>query len=249
MNILHVLEQVFDPQVTDKQWKKPFTAQHGQTKHMNQSQEKKKIGSGFYSKVYKTDDPHVVSKRPGLGYLDVDDKDGYWIFIKEVVDHKLWEGNPYFPRVYSFKRISDPKQREAYSVKLETLQEFNDTSKKELEFVFRKLFGLENFDEMIKSLAYAKDKKINEKDIQVLTRDLIVALIKSNGSNIATLHTGKKIGEMFDVENFDPKLLEATKILHSIQREKALHIDYTSGNIMIRRGTTGIQPVIVDPFI
>jgi len=235
MKILDILEQVYDPQVTDRQWRSEFDH-----KYSTRDKQGRPMGSGFYADVYDTDDPHVVKKRHSDPYLSkgIDrEYTGYWIYIKHIVDNKLWEDNPYFPRVYSFKRITDPKGNETYSTKLERLHEFKrEVSTDELEFLYNKAFGVssQQYTTMIKMVGDGNAMSMFADNIQTLCRFPNRSL--------------KIMDDKIPLSDIDDNLLEATKIINSLMSKYNLQMDLHWGNIMVRRLPYGLQAVITDPF-
>lgn len=191
--------------------------------HSLDNEEKKKgyVGAGQYSTVKKDRDPHFVQKTSRDS--NVASIDGYWFFIKNVVDNKLWE-NPYFPRVYQFKKFYKGKQAH-YRAKLETLVEMSDLSKPELIAVVTRMVGYDPEDAGIIQ-PYHKEHKI---------KDLIGEIFKRVWDGKAN-------------EDMDSNMVSAIKSLKSMNEGPNYQYDLHKDNIMFRRGPHGVHPVIVDPF-
>ena len=177
-------------------------------------------GEGVFSTVKQDRDPHLVKKTSK--YAEDTHKDGYWFFIKNVIDHKLWE-NPYFPRVYQFKKFSKGDDAH-YRVQLEKLVDLNSISKKELYAMARKVFGESGMKDVI------------EKEEDIIQ---IPAALEHLCENLydGEIHT----------EGLDPDLVSAIATLRKMNANK-FEYDLHRENIMARRGPHGLHMVIVDPF-
>ena len=60
----------------------------------------KKIGGGSFAVVMQNNDAHLVSKNSN-SYISTLDIDPYFQYVHRIVDDKLYEQNPYFPRIYT----------------------------------------------------------------------------------------------------------------------------------------------------
>lgn len=177
------------------------------------------LGAGKYSTVKTDRDPHFVKKTSRSSGKAK--SDGYWYFIKVVIRNKLWE-NPYFPRVYEFKKYYKGDEAH-YRVKLESLVDLNDLSKKEIEAVIARMSGNEDRG------SYYKEENMDH--ISEIVRAIF----------------WKRTRGLF--KNPDPNLLSAMNTLRKINKGNVhLRPDLHKGNIMFRRGPHGVHPVIVDPF-
>lgn len=176
---------------------------------------------GHFSRVEKDRDPHFVKKTSKDSERATND--GYWFFIKNVVDSKLWE-NPYFPRVYQFKKFAK-EDGAHYRVQLEKLEEFSTLSKKEQFVIGRKIFGTSQL----------ADRMNDEDGGGFSTKLLIVDLIRN-------LYFGE-----VHVEGLDGDLVSAVKILRKMNTD-GYEFDLSQYNVMVRRGPTGVHLVITDPF-
>lgn len=183
--------------------------------------EKGYVGAGQYSSVKKDRDPHFVQKT-SRDFFSAR-HDGYWYFIKNVIDGKLWE-NPYFPRVYQFKKFAKGDNSH-YRVKLETLVDMKELSRQELVAVVARLVG-DDPEDMGIIQPYYKDSNIMD-----LIEEIFARVWNGNASN-----------------TMDSNLVSAMKTLRSMNTGKGYYYDLHKGNIMFRRGPHGVHPVIIDPF-
>jgi len=179
------------------------------------------VGAGQFSTVKKDRDPHFVQKTSRDA--DMARNDGYWYYIKKVIDNNLWE-NPYFPRVYEFKKFYKGSNAH-YRVKLETLVQMEDLNKPELIAVVSRMIGDDpEYLGIIQPYHH-------ENDIM----DLIKQIFRR-------VWDGKKSDKM------DTNFISAMKALKEINKNTNYLYDLHKGNIMARRGPHGVHPVIVDPF-
>lgn len=193
---------------------------------MSYKKNPKHIDSGTYALVSKDDDPHMVN-RVSRGDEETR-RDAYWVFVKYIVKHKLWE-NPYFPRLYSqHTTVYSDKQGKKTSVfsdkqkmksaKIEKLNNLNELRTQEGIFLYKKIFGedVNNFD---------KDKIADriEKEVESLSF----------------------VG---DSSKYDVNYIKAAKILHNIASKEKFILDIWYSNIMFRRNNYGVQLVFTDPF-
>jgi len=186
--------------------------------------EKGYVGAGFYSVVKKDRDPHFVQK------TSRDAKraptDGYWFFIKRVVDNKLWE-NPYFPRVYQFKKFYKGSQAH-YRVKLETLTEIELLRKDELLTILNRMVGQD-----VEDIGMVQDRM---KAYDVC--ELIVEVMKNVWDDSVSGRNAEKL---------DTNLVSAMRELKKMGGNNFSY-DLHKANVMARRGPHGLHPVIIDPF-
>jgi len=188
------------------------------------------VGSGQYSSVKKDRDPHFVQKTSRDS--DRAKEDGYWHFIKQVIDNKLWE-NPYFPRVYYFKKFHKGNSAH-YRVKLETLVDMEELNRGELVAVVARMVG-DDPEDMGIIQPYFKEGKVRDLIEKGKIRDLIETIFRRVwGGNPS--------------KGMDSNLVSAMNLLKKMNENKNYYYDLHKGNIMFRRGPHGVHPVIVDPF-
>lgn len=217
------LNEIFDTKITDRKISKEFNNE----KLSNEYFEKKSnndVNAGNFGYVKKSGDPFTVNKRPHIA-TDLEN-DGYFRYIKYVVDNNLAQSNPFFPRVYGLKTFTDKNGRSRYSIKLEKLENFDNVSINELQNLAKQLF--KNYDELIQNVKKYR-KPNNERDaIYWLFHDEIAVTDNLKNS----------------------KLKQAIEIISNLQHKDNKHFnwDLHAGNVMARRVPYGLQLVIIDPF-
>lgn len=225
-----LLEELINPEIKNRKINK-FT---------NIPDNKNVLGSGFFSRVYKDKDPHLVTKSTKTDAYNLETYDVYWYYIRKIVESKINEHNPYFPRVYgvtSYKLKSPTNKIDAKSEmrnakieKLESLHSFN----RDKELLIPILLRIRNKKYLMKYL----NTDENFSDI--------------NGLDIMTFITGfvrDDIALRNDDEHIDDKLyLQAIKFIRNISK-KAYNVDIHMDNLMIRRTPYGLQLVITDPLV
>jgi len=179
------------------------------------------VGSGSYSAVKKDRDPHFVQKTSRR--VETSKLDGYWYFIKQVIDKRLWE-NPYFPRVYQFKKFYQGDNAH-YRVKLENLVNMEDLSREELIASVTRMVGDDPEDLGIIQPYFKKH------DIKVLIENIF-----------------KRIWDGKESKEMDPSLVSAMRTIKKMHLDAKYGYDLHKGNVMFRRGPHGLHPVIVDPL-
>ena len=180
--------------------------------------------SGYYGRVHDGNDPHTVNKVPFRP--EVDGADGYHEYIKYIVEHKLYDHNPYVPRIYKFKTIKDGKNNIKYKIELERLTPFRDLDKEVVRSIGIKMVGEETFD----------DYDIN----------WCRSMGQKHGTHIAV---SKALEQIINdkVETEDANLKEICSIIQTLSYEIGADVDVHNGNIMIRMSPYP-QLVIVDPL-
>lgn len=189
-------------------------------REMHQSTTPSGFDAGHFSTVKRDRDPHFIQKTSRDSKQSQDD--GYWFFIRNVIDHKLWE-NPYFPRVYQFKKFAKDDQAH-YRVQLEKLIPYSSLSVEEAVAVFERVIGMD-------SSGFFDDPHVSDVVIK------IVRLVRNIWDNEIALET------------IDDNLVSAVKALQKMNPNGKLYeYDLHMNNIMYRRGPHGVHPVIIDPF-
>ena len=126
--------------------------------------------------------------------------------------------NPYFPRFYKQDTRVYQGNRKIKDVTMEKLHPLTKISQEEGQFLYRKVFG-EEVD------------KFDYEDFAARIEDEV--------------SYGKFKG---NVSNYDSNYASAVKTLHKMASKHNLGVDIWEENLMVRRGRTGVQLVITDPF-
>lgn len=184
------------------------------------------LGQGNYSTV-KNDrsDPHMVRKHhhtPIDGRVD----DGYVDFVNYLIKNKAQAVN--LPRIYDIKEITDRSGQKIYKYQLEKLNSYNDISLEELQALINRSIDAE----------YEVEDSVNEGGnkrhlLRQFGRDLEKCLLSGDYSRIR-----------------DEELIKTLQtIAKYLETKKDAWLDMgNSGNLMFRRGPTGLQLVLADPF-
>lgn len=223
------LNEIFDIKITDRKLSKDIDYDK-----LYDEQNKKLVdaslggnfkGVGLFGYVKKGGDPFLINKKSHM-FTNLEN-DGYFTYIKYIVDNKLSEKNPYFPRVYEIKTFTDNNQNKRYSIKLETLIDLNDLDEDELYNLINNLF--KDADAHIAEMKSATNVKQQKTILFFVLEDLI----KSSDLNLYSK---------------DELLYDAIKIIRTIKASSGFEWDLHAGNMMARRGKTGLQLVITDPL-
>ncbi len=192
------------------------------------------IGNGWYSTVHAIKDPHLVMKKSfGSPLLQ---GDAYFQYIQYVVDNKLAESNPYFPRVYDIVLV-DSKEDSThahYIIKMERLLPWQDITAKEMVTVIEKVVNLKEYG------AWYTPEFLETAQVDELYAVIVDTVIKATRGDFSFIA--------------DEKLTEAIKVIDMIrmsgeQRAPGRHTwDIGKNNMMFRRIPTGLQLVITDPL-
>jgi len=223
MRIQTILE-IIEPRVKNFQSNREF-----KTRPFNWHKDKKDprhLGSGYFSKVRSTNDPHVVKKssvETTTGNPELDD--AYWDYVDLIIKNKLWE-NPYFPRVYKKTSMRGKEDTGHHSVEMERLESIEKATKDDLLPITRKAFNKKGREKITSDV---KEKKISP--ITAISRVLDNAV---NSGNLSLIK--------------DDELAKALKILNLYAKNSSVGVDIHEENIMARRTPVGIQLVISDPF-
>lgn len=177
--------------------------------------------AGVYGYVTKpSGDPHMISKR---NFDPIEDEDGYYLYIKYIVDNRLYDENPYVPRIYKFRTLEDEYGNFKYDVGMERLTPLRDVDNEVILALGRQIFGqhyLENVDQ------HELDRFYNSHML-------------ANSLWHAFEHNINKI--------IDKNLKDLVKVIREIGSFSKTSMDIHSGNIMVRFSPYP-QLVIVDPL-
>jgi len=111
------------------------------------------LGRGTAAHVLKNpDDPHTVKRNSHSAQRATTNRkgefehrrfDGFNVWAKFIIDNKLAEKNPYFPRIYEVERISDKGDNQFYKYETEKLYPMSSLSREEMIAISEKLTGRE----------------------------------------------------------------------------------------------------------
>jgi hypothetical protein len=190
--------------------------------------------SGAYAAVYlKKNDPHQViktsikpvdmtyygKKRPAnhadLGY------DGYYHYIKLLIESRIYEKNPFFPRIYNVHEKIDERGLSFFNFEMEKLIEFN---KEPAPLIWNYFTQIADMEQSGLDEKYFMEDRIYWENAARLLR-----LIRGNSLLIKNQMLKNAIS--FIIEN-----------------KNNFNLDIGQANIMWRRGKYGLQLVITDPY-
>lgn len=173
-----LLEDLIDTKVKNKHvddWHNPGL-DHIDDDHEN------RLGRGTAAYVLKNpDDPHTVKRkthsplRPTTnrhGEFEHRRFDGFNVWAKFIIDNKLAEKNPYFPRIYEIERISDKGDNQYYNYETEKLYKISSLNRKEITAISEKITGYDNLrwpdhiceflEKVINGTTYTPDESLVE---------------------------------------------------------------------------------------
>jgi hypothetical protein len=209
----------------------------------SRSPKSKQLGRGVFGSVERHQNlpPGAVVKY-GRTVLNDAARDGYINYIKAITKSDRMARNPYFPRIYTIKIIDG----ENYTVIMEELTPFITVNMRELESLADRMFGsLQNMTTHFHpdpGLEY-KPSKETKRSNQYSRLDYITRLPQI----LNRIIRGESPMDLIT----DPQLREALLIIKGVARNTHTggHPDIHEGNVMLRRGPTGIQLVITDPMV
>lgn len=175
---------------------------------------------GLFSTV-KTDssDPHMIKKTVIEPTRDIEEN-VHWLYIRKIVESGIADSNPYFPRIYNITSIKGLRDEELRRATMEKLIPYTDFSKSTAD----------------PQLGIVYQKMGGAEHVKVSV-DHIVDTLNYNLLN-----------QQLDRIQ-DPQYKEALDFIKNIYNENsAIRYDIHEGNIMFRRGPSGLQLVITDPF-
>lgn len=175
---------------------------------------------GVFGGVKDIADPHLIQKANFR--VTQEAEDGYYLYIKYVVDNDLADSNPYFPRVYSIKALKDSTDNIKYKIDLERLVATTTLDKDEIIYVFKKIF--------VDRLRYGmlEDAEITQSSLE----SWIAASVRSPDK----------------FEFADDLYRQAIEIIFDQGEAHGKSMDIHYGNFMFRRLSSGLQLVFTDPW-
>lgn len=186
---------------------------------------KPNIGKGFFSSVFPHKDEHMVTKisnSPTHANID-----GYWKYVNELIKSNIWSSNPFFPRIYSIKKIQNSDDDEfIYSGVMEKLIEYKDIEPDVL-------------CEYIKTIV--EYPTVNAEIIKIERSQTAKYLMNRVGDVLAL--------NMINLNSNEIKNDQLIEALEWFKKSRLTSdLDIHADNMMFRRGKTGIQLVITDPL-
>lgn len=229
---VEIMEDLTRPDVTDRRYNGVFKHYNDMAPNVRSATVKRTLGQGFYSAVksHRTD-PHLVQKNNHrkMGR----DTDGFNVFVEWLINHDKLD-NIHFPRIYNIKRITDREGNVVHSYDIERLIQAADVSKEEI-LAFHEHNIHEDVLPLDDLLSYAEN---DEAFKELYFKHLCKMLEKAVKQDILSYFVSDT-------------LKEAIRILIAVRNDETipqLYIDIHEGNLMWRRGSTGLTLVINDPF-
>lgn len=193
----------------------------------------KTLGSGWFSRVSILQDPHLVAKiSHGSAVLSAD---GYFQYMQYVVDNKLADGNPYFPRIYDIILVDSHEDmaRVNYTIKMEKLLPYYNVTAQEMAVLVKQIIDVKAY-EIWRTI---DDDYLNSSSAESLY-NLIIDATKDYALDVGV------------VKLVDRRLMSALDAIKDV-RYNETHMfgwDINKNNMMFRRIRTGVQLVITDPI-
>lgn len=184
--------------------------------------------AGAYGRVHNIQDPHQIIKKPHVSVAE--NIDGYFSYIKYIVDNKIAEHNPFAPRVYDIKIIEDAAKKFKYSIKMEKLVSLRSFDNEVIYEIGKQLYG-EYF------YSYVRKNKVEDEGLPIPE---LMHTLRALSYAVRDNCYGK-------LSSTSKELNELCNIINKIAKDTNKKIDTRSENIMIRMSPYP-QLVIVDPI-
>lgn len=197
------------------------------------------LARGTFSNVTSTKDEHLIQKTSIKNPTEDRYTDAFWDYANEIIKSEIWKSNPYFPRFYSIKEYKT-NNVPLYKGIIEKLESFNKISPDILVGWMNKVFDMDKIQtsEFGKTVIYYinnnKDNS-NDDNLKYYISALLIKVLRDYNLYLEYIKDKKFIEALGWIKQLSDKL-------------KASH-DLHEGNVMFRRGSTGIQLVITDPLV
>lgn len=229
---IEIMEDLASPQTTERRYNGVFRNHHQQALNVQQATKNRTLGQGFYSnvKTHRTD-PHLVQKNNHRQMAR--DTDGFNVFVEWLIQHGK-QDNIHFPRIYNIKRITDREGNVVHSYDIERLIRADAVSKEEIV-----AFHEHNIHEDAMPMEGLLERDWEESTFkEMYFKHLCKVLERAVKQKIFSYFLSDTMKSAIAV------MVEATQDASLPQ----LYIDFHSGNLMWRRGPTGLTLVFSDPF-
>jgi hypothetical protein len=226
------LIEVFDTEHSDEMVHQPYNSDEDHKNFVKKlSSARKSDGSGAFGYIERDkDNPFTVNKQPHKAEDSIEN-DAYYRYITYVTKNKLAQENPFLPRVYSVKNMTDSNLKQKYKIDIETLTPLTDLSTAQLSQMGRTLFS--DFDETFKQLNGTSGAA--KSVVRKVLADTIAQCLENNITARAN--------------NIENQLLhQALTTIRKVKMSGRFAYDFGSNNIMARMSAHGPQLVLVDPL-
>lgn len=223
MKIRKLLEAEFETNVQKFKSKNVFNYEQDKKRRNERTGSDKE---GHFGRVYDKPDQHTLTKVPHQAST----KDGYLIYIRYIVNNKLAQNNPFFPRVYDLKEWKDKNGYTKYKVELERLFPIENEEVEVIKGLCESLFSnhkIEKTFHKVNGWGFSDERK----EWSTILAILIEACILGDGSVASTNNLLNSACE---------------QIRGNLLKGNILDLHY--GNIMVRKSPYP-QVVIVDPIM
>lgn len=176
---------------------------------------------GWFSRVHGKD-PHTIDKFNVRDLPANPDaaQDGFWIWANAIMENKLFEKNPHFPRIYE-ETAYRGKEREKRRYKMERLFTPDEFSREQLETMMEQYLTERGLSEIKNFADTAND-----------AWELFCGMIERTSP--------KSISSK--------QLLAAAEVAYELSQKHGYNVDIHDNNVMLRKTQFGIIPVISDPL-
>ena len=217
MKIRKLLEAEFETNVQKFKSKNVF-------KHNRDNRPSDNDKEGHYGRVYDKPDQHTLTKIPHKASK----KDGYLNYIRHIVNNKLAQQNPFFPRVYEVKEWKDKTGHVKYKIELERLFPVEKEDVEVIKGICENLFSEHKIDKALRqvtSWGQNDERKTWSIVLSILIEECIHGIVSSKNDLLNSA---------------------CNEIQSRLLNKNLLDLHY--GNIMIRKSPYP-QVVIVDPLM
>jgi hypothetical protein len=179
------------------------------------------IGDGKHSVVKADRDSSMVIKKNVKPTSDEYPSDPYWDYVELCIKHQ--DSNPFFPRIYEFKKYKDGEKNVKYKLKMERLTPLSELDDNVIKGIIRSI--VDENHHVVADIWYHHRNNIT--DILSILVEFIL-----NGT----------------IPPIDQSLQEYVKIFGKFLSKANHTLDIDDNNIMIRHTPHGPQLVITDPL-
>jgi hypothetical protein len=229
---IEIMEDLSRPETVEKRYNGVFRNHHQQAFNVQQSTKNRTLGQGFYSNVksHRTD-PHLVQKNNHRQMAR--NTDGFNVFVEWLIKQDKLD-NIHFPRIYNIKRITDREDNVVHSYEMEKLIKAADVTKEEIL-----AFHEHNIHEDTLALDGLLERGFND--------DVFKAQYFNHLCHALNRAVKQKIFSYFLADSMKTAIATLIEASHD-ESLPQLYIDFHEGNLMWRRGPTGLTLVFSDPY-
>lgn len=195
--------------------------------------ERNKLGMGRFSVVRPDrNDPERVKKYNH----QFAEKDPFRNYIDYIIDNGLTD-NPYFPKVYNIKTVSDPEGRESHKFTMERLTPGSNIEPQKIEDMIKRTLDPQVANQIISKAKDPEEIRFYRNNLSWALHSLYSKYLNKCLFDGVTGVTDKNLAQA----------LETIRKLDAADDEISPDMQ-NSTNLMYRQDGNGVQPVITDPL-